>query len=71
MVKDASGKTQIHKNNMKMKGEKEKWQCACPCRLSAGSVDSVIGKLRALFRDHGRGSDWNEVLGLDNPAAVR
>ncbi|CAG2199808.1 unnamed protein product [Mytilus edulis] len=34
-----------------------------------GSVDSLIGQLRAIFRDHGRGTDWNDMLGLGNPAA--
>ncbi|VDI71079.1 Hypothetical predicted protein [Mytilus galloprovincialis] len=37
--------------------------------LQTGSVDSLIGQLRAIFRDHGRGTDWNDMLGLGNPAA--
>lgn len=70
VVKDASGKTQIHIKPCGNKGKKGKFKCGCPCRLSAGSVDSLIGQIRAIFRDHGRGSDWNEVLGLGNPAAA-
>ncbi|CAG2218693.1 unnamed protein product [Mytilus edulis] len=69
VYKDDSGKTQIHKAQRKNRGVKGKFQCGCPLRLSAGSVDSLIGQLRAIFRDHGRGTDWNDMLGLGNPAA--
>ncbi|CAG2191969.1 unnamed protein product [Mytilus edulis] len=69
VYKDDSGKTQIHKAQCKNRGVKGKFQCGCPLRLSAGSVDSLIGQLRAIFRDHGRGTDWNDMLGLGNPAA--
>ena len=43
--------------------------CACPVRLSYATVDSYIGKLRAIFKEAGRDGDWNSALGLGNPAA--
>jgi hypothetical protein len=49
---------------------KDKSNCDSPLRRSAGSVDSLIGQVRAIFRDYGRGSEWNDTLGLGNPAAV-
>ena len=39
-------------------------------RRSAGSVDSLIDQVRANFRDFGRGSDWNAILGIGNAAAA-
>lgn len=43
----------------------------CPNRLARGSVESVIGKLRAIFVNHDRVGDWNSLLGVGNPAAIR
>ena len=40
-----------------------------PLRLAAGSVDSLIGNLRAIFKENDRARDWEERLGLGNPAA--
>ena len=31
-----------------------KVNCNCPTRLAAGSVDSLLGKLRAIFNNLGR-----------------
>ena len=36
--------------------------CRCPCRLAAGTVDSLLGKIRSIFNGLGR-------LGLTNPVA--
>ena len=36
---------------------------------SYATVDSYIGKLRAIFKEAGRDGDWNGALGLGNPAA--
>lgn len=43
--------------------------CGCPVRLSYATVDSCIGKLRAIFKEAGREGDWNTALGLGDPAA--
>jgi hypothetical protein len=43
--------------------------CHCPIRLSHKTVDSLIGKQRALFQSAGRQGDWNLAIGLGNHAA--
>lgn len=70
IFKDSAGKTQIHNDKCTNRGKQGKFECGCPYRRSAGSVDSLIGQVRAIFRDFGRGSDWNEILGIGNPAAA-
>lgn len=51
------------------RGVKGCFPCGCPFRLAAGTVDSLIGKLRAIFQDQDRAGDWESGLGLGNPAA--
>ena len=41
----------------------------CPLRLSYKTIDSYIGKLRAIFHAIDREGDWDKRLG--NPAADR
>ena len=41
----------------------------CPERVTFKTVDSYIGKLRAIFKETGRCGEWNSMLGLGNPAA--
>ena len=55
LCKDKSGRTVIHERSCTRVG------CDCPSRLAAGSVDSLVGKLRAVFNDHGRPHDANPV----------
>ena len=45
--------------------------CDCPKRLAFGTVDALIGKLRAIFAAHDRGTEWQPLLGVGNPAAGR
>lgn len=45
--------------------------CGCPKRLAFGTVDALIGKLRAIFAEHGRGTEWQSILNIGNPAADR
>ena len=45
------------------------WSLFMSTTLSAETVDNIIGKLRALFVDLGRGREWNELLGIRNPAS--
>ena len=66
--KDGKGKTKVHKEGCV--ASRYDGQCECPHRRSAGSVDSLIGQLRAIFRDHGRGTDWIDNFGVGNPAAA-
>ena len=37
------------------------WICSCPCptRLAYGTVDSLTGKLRAVFNEFGRRGEWD------------
>ena len=67
--KDSKGKTQIHNSNCLNVGLRGHPPCVCPVRLAAGTVDSLIGKLRAIFKEAGRTQDWEENLCLGNPAA--
>jgi len=39
--------------------------------LAFGTVDSLIGKLRAIFIADGRGTVWCSALGLGNPAVAK
>ena len=38
--------------------------CSCPKRLEGGSVDSTLGRLRAIFNKLGRANDSNPVAHL-------
>ena len=53
--KDKSGKTVLHSRSC------SEVHCNCPTHLAAGSVDSLLGKLRAIFNDLGRLRDSNPV----------
>ena len=70
IYKDSTGKTHVHNEQCSNRGQTGSFQCGCPFRRSAGSVDSLIGQVRAIFRDFGRGTDWNDTLGVGNPAAA-
>ena len=50
-------------------GLRAKQTCNCPTRLSAGTVNSVIGKLRSNFNGLGRSRDWDDRFGFGNPAS--
>ncbi len=67
--KDTGGKTQVHLSSCPHLGLHGVKSCACPVRLSYKSVDSFIGKLRAIFKSAGRDGNWDVALGLGNPAA--
>ena len=67
--KDQNGKTQVHSQPCPLLGKKNIHPCKCPLRLSYKTVDSYVGKLRAIFRSIGRQGDWDATLGLSNPAA--
>ena len=43
--------------------------CGCPVRLFYATVDSCIGKLRAIFKEAGMDGDCDSALGFGNPAA--
>ena len=70
VYKDRHGKTQVHSNNCPFLGQRGKHQCGCPLRLAYTTVDSYIGKLRAIFQSVGRDGEWDKRLSLGNPAAA-
>ena len=53
--KDKSGRTVVHSSSC------PRASCTCPKRLAAGSVDSLMGRLRAIFNNLGRLNDSNPV----------
>ena len=66
--KDRKGKTTVHKSACQFFGQKGSFSCLCPRRLAYGTVDSLIGKLRALFNESGRRGEWDPRLLIGNPA---
>ncbi|KAI8495108.1 hypothetical protein Bbelb_270940 [Branchiostoma belcheri] len=67
-ARDDVGKTKVHKAGCQSNGPGLE-ACVCPNRLAFKTVDSHIGKLRAIFNERGKGGEWDERLGLGNPAA--
>ena len=59
----------VHFDSCQFLGLQEKQTCNCPIRLSAGTVDSLIRKLRSIFNSLGRSGDWNDRFGCGNPAS--
>lgn len=64
--KDDSGKTKIHEISCKYLGKLGKQSCSCPSRLASGTIQSIIGQLKSVFENLGRGKSWNS--GQGNPA---
>jgi hypothetical protein len=71
VYKDTKGKTQVHSDGCSFFGQRGVYLCGCPIRLSFKTIDSYIGKLRAIFSALGRDGEWDRHLGLGNPAADR
>lgn len=68
--KDKKGKTKVHGPTCPALGN-SRLTCASPTRLAFGMLDSLIGKLSAVFTENGKGSEWHSLLGVGNPAACR
>ena len=66
--KDSKGKTKVHEPSCPNFGAHSKRKCRCPTRLAAGTVNSTIGKLRAILNSIGWTGDWSR-LSPGNPAA--
>ena len=67
--KDRHGKRVVHVAECVNAPNQDASDCACPKRLAFKTVDSYIGKLRAIFNEAGRSGEWNSMLGFGNPAA--
>ena len=59
VYKDQHGKTQVHQQSCSYHGQNGCHDCKCHLRLSYKTVDSYIGKLRAIFDSIGRDSEWD------------
>lgn len=70
VFKDKKGKTLVHSTDCPFLGKNGAHPCACPKRLAAGTVESLIGQLRDIFRRHGRGEVWDEARMTGNPACA-
>ena len=68
--KENKGRTKLHAKDCEQRALHGKVTCDCPLTLTLKTVDSLIGKLRAIFNDHGRSGDWNHTLGSGNPASA-
>ena len=67
--KDQKGRTKVHQQDCKFLGSRVKGLCVCPSHLAAGTVDSTIGKLQAIFDSLDRPSDYDVRSGGGNPTA--
>ena len=67
--KDKSGRTKVHQMSCPQAGQTRPSSCSCPTRLAAGTVDSLLGKLRAIFAEAGLGGEWDDRLGIGNPVS--
>ena len=67
--KERHGTTIVHSDGCSHSHLQRTAKCKCPKRLAFKTVDSYIGKLRAIFKETGRCGEWNSMLGLGNPAA--
>ena len=69
MWKDNSGKTVVHLLACPGLGQRQRDSYSCPTRLAAGTVDSLIGKLRSIFVEEGLAGEWDDRLGIGNPVS--
>jgi hypothetical protein len=65
--RDARGRTQVHVDGCPFLGLHKLHECGCPLRLAAGSIDSMIGRLRAHFNSIGRPDSWRVGNPSSNP----
>ena len=66
--KDEKGKTQIHVVNCGFLGKTGIFECGCPTRLAVGTVQSMVGQLRTIFENDGKGKIYDELRETGNPA---
>lgn len=67
--KDKFGKTVVHDSACPELGQRQPKSCHCPKRLASWTVDSLVGKLHAIFVQEGLGGEWDDRLGIGNPAS--
>ena len=62
-------RTVVHRLACPALGQNHRVFCTCPTPLAAGTVDSIIGKLRSIFVQESLGSEWNDRLAIVNPVS--
>ena len=65
--RDSRGKTQIHIPSCQHVGQPGIFPCGCRVGLAAGTIDSMIGKLRAFFNSCGRVNKYSPHDRNSNP----
>jgi hypothetical protein len=61
IFKEQWGRTQLHIDTCSFRGIPELKGCCCKKTLAAKSVDTILGKIRAILRDIGRSGEWNPM----------
>ena len=67
--KDKSGRTKIHHMSCPHAGKTRSSSCSCLSRLASDTVDSLLGKLRAIFAEAELRGEWDDRLGIGNPVS--
>ena len=65
--RNSRGKTQVHEVACQHLGKPGIQECGCPVGLAAGTIDSMVGKLRAFFNKMGRVNAYSPSDPLSNP----
>ena len=65
--RDSRGRTQVHSGGCSFLGQPGFKDCGCRVGLAAGTIDSMIGKLRAFFNCQGRVNAYSPSDLLSNP----
>ena len=63
--RDGAGRTLVHAVSCPHFGLAGRFECGCPRRLAAGTVDSYVGMLRAVFNAVGRRDAANPCDSLE------
>ena len=67
--RDTRGRTQVHKSECPSLGTPGVKDCGCRVGLAAGTIDSMIGKLRAFFNSLGRVNAYSPLDPRSNPCS--
>ena len=65
--RNSRGKTQVHAVACQYLGRSGTQECGCPVGLAAGTLDSMVGKLRAFFNGRGRVNAFSPYDSRSNP----
>ena len=63
--------TVVHMRACPELGARTRTACKCPLRMNHASLDSLIGRVRRVFNDAGRTTDWVPESATGNPCASR